>query len=136
MAHEWSKDATIKIDDATGTLVAITSSVNNQSVQGVLSLLEDNSLADTDATFIPAMHHKTASLNGWVNSTIDGIFGPLVSDRTSIAKTLEIFNAESYYNGEVYPTNVQFSGSKDVLLTWSADLTITGAANRTSVALV
>lgn len=135
MAHLWSKTAVIKIDDSTGALTAITSSVNNQSIQGVLSLLEDNSLADTDATFIPAMHHKTATFNGWVNSTTDGIFGPLVSDRTSITKTLEIYDGISYYNGEVYPTNVQISGSKDTLQTWSADLQISGAANRTSVAL-
>lgn len=135
MAHQTYKAVTVRIDGAAATLVAITGSVNSQSIQGVLNLLEDVGMGDSDGTVLPGVHRKTVSLNGFVNSTTEGIFGPLVTARTSISKTYEIYNGVKYYNGEVWPGNVQFSGNADDLQVWSADLTFDGAANRTSVAL-
>ena len=135
MAHQTYKSKVIKIDNASGTLTAITGSVNQDSLQGILNLLEDVGMGDSDGTVLPGVHRKTVSLNGWGNSTTEGIFGPLATARTSISKTYEVYNGLKYYNGEVFPGNVQFSGNADDMQVWSADLTFDGAANRTSVGL-
>lgn len=135
MAHLTFKTATIKLDSSTGTLTAITGSVNSASLSAALNLLEDSSAGDDDRTYVPGLHGKTISLNGWINTTTEGIIGPLLVDRTSITKTVEYYNGVKYYNGEVWPGNVQISGSPDTLQTWSMDLTFDGGANRTSVGL-
>ena len=136
MAHESDKDTTVKIDNAAGTLTAITGSVNALTLAAALTLLDDSGMGDDDKTFLPGMHGKTINLNGFLDSTTEGIFGPLVENRTSITKTVEFYNGLKYYNGEVYPGTVQISGSKDDLETWSSDFTFgTAGMNRTSVAL-
>jgi hypothetical protein len=135
MAHKSYKDVAVKIDNAAGALTAITGSVNQLSLAAALNLLDDSGMGDDDKTFLPGMHGKTISLNGWVDSTTEGIFGPLVADRTSVTKTVELYNGIKYYNGEVYPGNVQISGAADALETWSSDFTFADGMNRTSVAL-
>jgi hypothetical protein len=70
-----------------------------------------------------------------VNTTTDGIFGPLVGNRTSVAKTCQFYNGIKYYRGEFYPTSVRFSGAMQALQVFSAELTLDGAATRTSVGL-
>jgi len=127
---------TFAIDNAAGTLTTITCSVNQASLQGILNLLEDTALCDTANSYVPDLAGATISLNGWINSTTDGIFGPLVGARTSLTKTVEFYNAQSYYNGEVYPSDVTFSGAAKSLQTFSANLTFDGAVTRTSVTLV
>ena len=137
MAHKSYKDFAIKIDNAAKSLATITGSVNALSIQATLETLDDSGMGDDDKTLLPGQHAGTFSLNGFLDTTSEAIFGPLVADRTSITKTLEIYNGHSYYNGEVYPGNVAITGSKGGLQTWSSDFTIgTAGLNRTSVALV
>ncbi len=135
MAHRTYKDWAIKLDNAAGSLTAITGSVNAVSLQAALNLLEDSGMGDDDRTYVPGLHGKTEPLNGWVDSTVVSRIGPLVTDRTSITKTIEVYNGIKYYNGEVWPANVQMSGNVDDMQTWSVDATFEGGMNRTSVAL-
>jgi hypothetical protein len=138
MAHKSYKAATFRIDNASATLGAttiLTGSVNQASIAGVMSILEDSGLGDSARTYLPGLSGATITINGFSNSTTDGIFGPLVGNRTSITKTVEFDNGDRKYNGEVWPTNVTISGSVDSVTTWSCDLTFDGAVNRTSVSL-
>jgi len=136
MANLLFKDMGIKIDDSTGALVDITAHVNSQGLTGALNILEDSALSDEERTYLPGMAGATIDLNGFLNSTTDGIFGPLVGNRTSITKTVQFqAYANRYYNGEVFVTAPAYSGASDTLETWSASLTFSGAVNRTSVAL-
>ena len=132
MAHKSWKNITIKIDNATQTLTEITSSVNTQSLTGLQSILEDSALGDEERTYLPGLAGATVSLNGFVNSTTDGIFGPLIGNHTSVPKTLQVYNGQKFYYGEAYPTNVAFSGNVDTLVAWSSDFTFSGAVTRSS----
>ena len=134
MANHPSKDLTFKIDNAAGSLTAITGFLNQASIASVMSLLEDTAIGDDEREFIPDVASATIPINGFVNTTTDGIFGPLVGNRTSVTKTVEYYNGESYYTGEVLPTDVQFSGGVGNLITFSANFTFDGAVTRTSVA--
>lgn len=133
MANKTWKGVTVKVDNASGTLTDITSSVNQASIESVLEMLDDSSLADDEYSYLPGMAGATAPINGWVNGTTEPIFGPLIGNYTSITKTLQIYNGLKYYVGEVYLSNVQWSGNANELQTWSLEATFDGPVTRTSV---
>jgi len=136
MAHKTGRDMSFRIDSATGVLVDLSGDVNNQSLARAVNLLEDTGMGEEEKTFLPGLAGTTVSINGMVNTTTDAIFGPLVSDNTSRTKTVEFKKYSGrLYNGEVLVGGYEVSGSPDSLETFSADLTFTGAVNRTSVAL-
>lgn len=134
MANQIWKAAAFKIDGASATIIDLTSYTNQNSISASHSVLEDSAFGTEEATFVPGIENSTFDMNGWVNSTTDGVFGPLVGNRTSISKTFGVYNGIKWYTGECYPTNVQYSGSVNTLLTWSASFQITGAVTRTSTA--
>jgi hypothetical protein len=65
----------------------------------------------------------------------------MIAAATSVTRTFEYraFTTNSttgrFYNGEVLFSNIQYSGSVDSLETFSADMTVDGAVNRTTVPL-
>jgi hypothetical protein len=134
--NKTHRDIRIRVDNASGTLADISAYVNQQSLQRAIGLLDDTGLGNEESTFTPGLGSVKIALNGFVNTTTEAIFGPLISDNTSATKTVEFRAfANRFYNGETWVTDIQISGSKDSLETWSANFNFTGAANRTSVAL-
>lgn len=125
-----------KIDNASATLTAITQYLNQVDLQRTLDLIEDTAMSDTNRQYLHGLGGTTFTISGMVNSTTDGIFGPLVATATSVTKTFEYkaFTGR-FYNGEVLLTNVQYSGSTNSLQTFSVSATIDGAVTRTAVAL-
>jgi hypothetical protein len=136
MANKTYKDVTFKIDNASASITALTAYVNQASLQRAINLLEDTALSDANRSVLTGLAGTTISINGFVNSTTDGIFGPIIATATSVTKTVE-YGAYTgrYYNGEVLLSNIQYSGSVDNLQTFSVDMTFDGAVNRTTVAL-
>lgn len=134
MPAKTFKDMTIKIDNSAGSITDITAYVSQASIEGTAEILEDTGLNEEEKSHLPGLAGATVPLNGFVNSTTEGIFGPLVGNRTTVAKTFGYYNGVKWYNGEVYPNSVQFSGNRGELQVWSAGLTFDGAVTRTSVA--
>jgi len=134
MANKTGKDSQFKLDGAAATIVDYTAYTNQNSITAAHTALEDTGFGMEEATFVPGVENATFSMNGWVNSTTDAVFGPLIGNRTSITKTFGVYNGLKWYTGEALPTNVQYSGSVNSLLTWSADFQITGAVTRTATA--
>jgi hypothetical protein len=136
MANKTYKDVTFSIDNASASLTALTSHVNQASLQRAINLLEDTALSDANRSVLTGLAGTTISINGFVNSTTDGIFGPIIATATSVTKTVQygIYTGR-YYNGEVLLSNIQYSGSVDNLQTFSVDMTFDGAVNRTTAAL-
>jgi hypothetical protein len=145
MANKTYKDMRLKLDkpNTTGTLVLtdITAYVNQASLQRAINLLDDSALSDANRSVLTGLAGTTLALNGFVNTTTDGTFGPMIAAATSITRTFEYraFTTNSttgrFYNGEVLFSNIQYSGSVDSLQTFSADMTVDGAVNRTTVPL-
>ena len=130
------RDMGLKIDGASATLVDIKAYCNQADLQRTLDLIEDTAMSDTNRSYLHGLAGTTVTLNGMVNTTTDGIFGPLINAATSITKTIEYkAYANRFYNGEVLLTGVQYSGSTNSLQTFSVSATFDGAVNRTSVAL-
>lgn len=133
MSNKTYRDISVKVDNASGSLTAITTYINQASIQSTLSLMEDTALGDDERSFLPDLGGATVTINGFINSTTDGIFGPLVGQRTTVTKTVQYGNGVKFYYGEAYPNNVQTSGAVGSLLTFSADFTFDGGVTRTSV---
>lgn len=133
MAHKLWKDMTVKIDGAAGSVVTITSFVNQASIESAVDLLEDTALGDTARSYIEGLAGATVPLNGFLNSTTEGIFGPLVGVRTSITKTFSLGDGLKYHTGEVWVGEVAISGNVNTINTFSCTLTFDGAVTRTSV---
>lgn len=147
MANLTYKAMRFRLDkvNSTGveTLTNITAFVNQASLQRSINLLEDTALSDTNKSVLTGLAGTTLSINGFVNTTTDGCFGPQIAASTSVTKTFEYRTQATnstgtvgrFYNGEVLLSNIQFSGSVDNLQTFSADMTVDGAVNRTSASL-
>ncbi len=136
MANTTYRDMGIKIDGAGATLVDIKAYCNQSDLQRTLDLIEDTAMSDTNRSYLHGLAGTTWTLNGMVNTTTDGIFGPLINAATSVTKTIELkaYTAR-YYNGESLITSVQYSGGTNTLQTFSVSGTFDGVVNRTSVAL-
>lgn len=142
MGNKIYKDMRVRIDNASGTLTDITAYLTSASIRATQDTIEDTGMADEERSYLFGIAGASIPLAGMVNTTTDGIFGPLVGNRTTATKTIEIrlYTTNStgvgrYYNGEVLVTSVEYSGSTNSLQTFSAEATFDGLVNRTSVAL-
>jgi hypothetical protein len=132
MANRWYADTIVSIDNASGSTARITTYVTNHSIQHALNLMDQTGGGVTTHSFLPGLAGATLSISFIINSTTSAIFGPLVGNRTSVTKTLGLNNGVKWFKGEVWPNNVQVSGSPDNLEVGSADLTFEGAVSYTS----
>ena len=143
MANKTDLDVRVKIDNAGASLADITAYLTSAAIRGIQDIIEDTSLADEEKSYLPGKAGATAPLSGMVNSTTDAILGPLIGNRTSLTKTLEYrsFSTNStgsvgvFHNGEVFLTNIEYSGTLGSLQTFSADCTFDGAVTKTSAQL-
>ena len=137
MANTTFKDNAFRISGAsTSVLTAITSYINQQDLKATLSLIESTAMGDTKRRYIPGLSGNSVTVNGMVNTTTDGIFGPLVSAATSVSKRFEYkAYASRFYNGNIFVSDVTYSGRLNQLQTFSATFSVDGNLNRTSVAL-
>ena len=134
MAHKTGKDLAMYLDSSTGVLTDISADVNQQSLAKTIELLEDTGMGIQYQSFLPGLAGAKISLNGFLNTTMDAILGPLMAGNTSITKTAA-FKAYTgrYYKGEVWLGDIEISGDKGSLETWSSTLTVDDALTRTSV---
>ena len=135
MAHRNSDAVEIKIDDSTGSIVDISGDVNSLNWDGGQNLLDDTGMSDTRHTVVAGLANASnAALNGWLNSTTELIFAPLV-DGTSIVKTFGFsFDGSSvWWTGEVWPEAVTISAGIDELQAFSVTLRAQDGLTSTSV---
>ena len=135
MTNKTGKNVAFRLDDADGSLAILTSHLNSASIAATQSVLEDTALGDGTQTFVFGIAGATIPLAGFWNSTTEAIFGPLMGNDTSKTKTWEWYDSLSYKNGECLVSDVEVSGEVDSVLTFSANATLTGDMNRTSVTL-
>lgn len=134
MANAKWKGCTFSIDNTAGTLTAITSWINQSAVESAMEILDDSSLADDEYSYVSGMAGATIPFNGWVNTTTEGIFGPLIGNNTSVTKTVSVYNGIRYQTGEVWVNDLKWSGNVGELQVYSGTMTFDGAVTRTSVA--
>lgn len=137
MANLIYKDVIIKVDNAAGSLTDITAYLSSGSIRHVQDTIEDTGMGDDERQYLFGLAGASFPLAGMVNSTTDGIWGPLIGNRTTVTKTFQYDNgaASGVYRGEFLVTSTEYSGSTNSLQTFSVEATLDGAITRTSVAL-
>lgn len=136
MANWTSKNGGFRIDNASGTLTDIGVYINSVTDAGGANRLDDSGLGDTRERTLNGLATATdVQVNGALNSTTYGIFGPLVNG-TSVTKTTEIkYFTGKYRTGEVYVNNVQLSQNVGQRSMFSATLSAENGLTATSVAV-
>ena len=131
-AFKWGTDLEFHLDNSTGTLTEITDYVNSQALRTAFDMFRTEGVGADDPERQHGMADASIPLNGWVNTTTEGIFGPLQGNRTSATKTAFFYNGIKFYTAEFLPSDVEFSGDPTSLQTWSCTLLQSGAMTRTS----
>ena len=131
------RDMGVKVDSSTGVITDISKYTNQQSLAQAVDMLDITGMGQKVQINEPGLEKLEFTLNGYINSTTDGIFTPLISTNTSVAKTAEFkMYTGRYINSEFWVSSVDITGSRDSLETWSAKFALaTSVINRTSVAL-
>jgi len=141
-AFKWGKDITVKVDetDSTAALTDISDETNSAALRTAFDMFRVDGLGSSDPERQHGKADASAPLNGFVNSTTEGIFGPLVGNRTSVTKSFALglgvaknSTSDWWYSGEFQISDVEFSGDPNSLQTWSCTLMQSGALSRTSV---
>ena len=113
-SFEWGTGLTIKLDasDSTAALVDISDYVNSQAMRTAFDVFRTEGVGSSDPERQHGMADLSVPLNGWVNSTTEAMFGPLVGSRTSVTKTFAYgtgvpknSTSDWWYTGEVLPTD-------------------------------
>ena len=134
MANWTWKDMNLSIDNASTAMTAIGLYVNSQSLASAITILESTGMGATSRTKQNGLPNISIPISGFLNSTTEGIFGPIISG-TSVAKKFSIQAATGrHFTGSCFPSNIQFSGTPDTLELFSTTLELTGACTRTAVA--
>ena len=134
MAYKTWKDLGFRIDK-TSLLVDLTAYTNQATLAGAIKIIDQTALSDGMPVKITGLSQVTVDVNGYWNSTVEGVLGPCI-DGTSISKTVEFKSyTGKFFNGEFWPSNIKVSGKVEDTQLWSASLTLTGALNRTAVVL-
>jgi hypothetical protein len=135
MANLGWKVMGLKLVGSTG-ITDISAYVNSQSLAAAISVLDQTGMGAANFSALNGLSKVTVAVNGWVNTTTDGMVGLWVNGGTGVAKRCDfIESATRHYTGTVLPSGVTYSGSPNTLQVFSANLEFTGAISRTSVAL-
>ncbi len=138
MSHKTQRKVRIRIDDAGGSLVDISRDVDSWRLARTAEILETSTLGDSDRSHLPGLCGAALLLGGPFNDAApqtDAILFDALG--SSVARTVEVGVDARYYHFEAVVARYTLGGSLDApgLVTWEAALQVSGAVNRTSVAL-
>jgi hypothetical protein len=149
-AFKWGSSITIKIDEttalSTAALVDISDYVNTYAVRTAFEVFRIEGMNSDDPERQHGLADAAIPLNGFVNSTTEGIFGPHIVTRSNsttppnVSKTVVVgmgvpknSTSDWWLTGEFKLGDVEFSGEPATIQTWSCNLLQSGALTRTSI---
>ncbi len=137
MSHKSQRKVTIRIDDVGGALTDVSGDVDSWSLARTVEALEATTVGDADRAYLPGLHGGELTLGGPFNDTApqtDAILAGALG--SSVTRTVEVgIDGARFYHFEALVRRYALGGAPPGLVTWQATLQITGAVNRTSVAL-
>lgn len=136
MANQSYKTMSFKLaPQGTSVLTEITCALTSAALNHVQNLLDDTTLCDDQTSMQPVNTGAVIPLAGLINTTSNTAFGGSVTSVQASTRRWQYYNGLSYFNGYAWVGNYQQSGQVGQLQVFSAELTVEGAVNKTSVAL-
>jgi len=131
----------LQIDNASGTLVDISSYVNEVSFPREIESGETTAFGNTAKTYIVGLQDATISVSGMYDATIDAQIVAVIAALdvgTTISTASFVYGPEGSavsrikYLGETIVTGYEVSAGVGDVVTFSLDLQCTGAITRTT----
>ena len=127
------KNTVFKLDNALGSLTDVSNVLNSVSFPRETEILETTSFGSSYRTYVVGFQNATISIEGSYDATVDAhLAGVLGQDATlSFEYGPEGATAgNTKYTGEAYLTSYETSGGVGDIVSFSAELQVSGAVTR------
>ena len=138
MAFRHGKNAVLKLDNSSGSLVDLSAYLDEISMPRSIETGETTTYGTSAKTYITGLSDATISLSGKFDSTADAHFSGILS--ALLAGTIDSVSFEYgkegsasgrvKYSGEALLTSYEVSSPVADVVTFSAELQVTGAVTR------
>jgi len=133
MAFVHGKSGYFNLDDTGGTARDITAYCDDVSFPETIETAETTAFGATSKSYIVGLRDATISVSGSWDATLDGyMIGTEPASRTWIFGPAGSTGGNVKYTGEAIMTNYSVSTSVGDVVTFSADLQVTGNVTRTT----
>jgi len=135
MAFGHGKSAVFKLDDSGGTLRDLSSYINEASMPRDIETAETTAFGSSAKSYITGLSDATISISGIFDAVSDGyLAGALGQSATLSFEYGPLGSTASMikYTGEAILTSYEVSSPVGDVVTFSADLQVTGAVTRTT----
>ena len=138
VAARHGKGTAFSLDSTAGSLVLMSSGLDNVSFSRSLDTAEITSFQDNDRTYLPGLRGAEISLSGMFSSThaevLDGIIGRNSTSTMSFEYSPDGSTAAGRHllKGECFVTSLDYSAAVDSRVELSASLMISGAVTSTN----
>jgi hypothetical protein len=133
MAFGHGKSAVFKLDDSGATLRDLSSYINEASMPREIETAETTTFGSSAKTYITGLTDATISISGLYDSTADGYLAGVVGQAATLSfeyGPLGSTGGYVKYSGECILTSYEVSSPVGDVVTFSADLQVTGAITR------
>lgn len=140
MAFQHGKSTDFRLDNGAGTLTDISAYVDSVDFALPIDMHETTTFGDSAKEYLPGLKDSTISIGGKWDSTLDTQLGVIYANgggltTTNLSISFQFGPAGSTsgnvkYTGECFLTNYQVSDPVGDLVTWSAELQVSGAITR------
>lgn len=142
MAFIHGKNSYVQVDNSAGTLVDLSSYIDNVDFSQPLETAEVTTFGDSAKEFIAGLKDGSFSLSGKFDPTLDAHMNGVVAALAAgtLASASVVYGPQGSTSGQVKYTFEAIVTGYDVsapvgdVLTWSAECQITGAITRTTFA--
>ena len=126
------KSVDFALDDTSGTSRNISDTLNSVDFPEVTETADTTAFGSSSRSFIVGLESATMSLSGLWDSTVDGYMkgGTEPASRSFIYGPAGSTGGNVKYTGEAIMTNYSISSPVGDVVTYSADLQVTGAVTR------
>ena len=127
------KNSVFKVDNSGGTLTDISNVLNNVSMPREVETVETTSFGSSYRSYVVGFQNATISIEGTWDATVDAhLAGILGQDATVSFEYGPEGSTAGYvkYTGEAYMTSYETSGAVGEVVTFSAELQVSGAITR------
>ncbi|CAB4156585.1 Phage major tail protein TP901-1 [uncultured Caudovirales phage] len=127
------KSTAFKLDNAAGTITDISNTLTDVSFPQTVETAETTSFGSSAKTYVVGLSDSTISLSGNFDTTVDAHIAGVLGQAATLS--FEYYpqgttTGNVKYSGEAILTSYEKSGAVGDVVTFSAELQVTGAVTR------
>lgn len=131
------KSTVFKVDNSGGTLTDISNTLTDVSFPQTVETAETTSFGSSAKTYIVGLSDSTVSVSGNFDATVDAHLAGILGQAATVSFEYGPEGSTAgqvKYTGEAILTSYEKSGAVGDVVTYSAELQVTGAVTRGSYA--